>query len=337
MKKILITGSAGYIGSVVTSYLLSKKLIVVGVDDCRTGFLEPMETMAQMYGSNFKFYHAGISHRSLQKIFSENSDIDIVIHLAASSQVDESIKKPKLYKENNVEKSKVLFSEMQKVGVKKLIFASSAAVYGEAQYVPIDEKHPLNPANPYGKTKLIVEKMIQNQEKIGLNSIIFRFFNVCGTSRDELWGDSRQPSTALVQNVVRGALGISPFLISCTKVPTPDGTTIRDYLDVSDIAVACHLAIKRLEKQNNPVSEIFNLGSGEGKSIKEVVSQVDAILGSRTKLRQQSDARKGEVSAVYANIERARAVLGWKPKRKLPDSVKSLISWYKSKPAGWSY
>lgn len=333
MERVLITGSAGYIGSVVTAYLLEHDIEVVGIDDCRTGFLQPMRLLEEKFSSRFKFYKHTINHDKLRMVFTSGNKIDVVVHFAASSKVDESVRNPRLYQQNNVEVSKILLEEMKSAKVKKLIFASSAAVYGEAQYVPIDENHPLIPTNPYGTTKLAVEKLIHKANEWGLKSIIFRFFNVCGASDDGRMGDSRKPSSALVQNVVRGAIKLETFRVTCSPVDTPDGTTIRDYLDVRDIALACYLAIKRLDRDKE--NKIINLGSGQGESIKEVVDLVDKILGTKTKIKTTNLARMGEVSKVIADVKKARELLDWIPKRKLPDSVKSLINWYQLHPNGW--
>lgn len=335
MKRVAITGSAGYIGSIITARLLELGFEIVGIDDCRTGFLEPMKILEKKFGSKFKFYKNGLNRNILRTIFANENNVDIVIHLAASSKVDESVRNPSLYYKNNVVVSEILLEEMKRAMIKKVIFASSAAVYGEAKYIPIDEQHPLNPTNPYGATKLEVERMIAHSEEWGLRSVIFRFFNVCGANIDGDWGDSRYPSSALVQNVVRGAMKLEPFELTCSKVNTPDETTIRDYVDVTDIAIACERAIEYLNRGGE--NTVINLGSGIGASIKEVVRIGDKLLGVKTQVKLAKRKREGEVAKVVANNNRAKRILSWRPQIKLEDSVKSLITWYKTHPTGWKY
>lgn len=335
MQKVLITGCAGYIGTIVTECLLTQKFGIVGIDDCRTGFMEPMERMKEKFGDQFEFYRMGIESYELTSVLEKHSDIDLMIHLAASSKVDESVAHPQAYQQNNIEAAKRLFEQVKKRGIKKVIFASSAAVYGEAKYLPIDEDHPLVPANPYGKTKLEGERILHELKDLGIKSVIFRFFNVCGASMDGKWGDSRRPSSALVQNVVRGAMKLDKFELTCSKVDTPDNTTIRDYVDVTDIARACVNAIGYLNAGGE--TTVINLGSGIGVSIKEVVQIGNELLGVKTQVKMAKRKREGEVSKVVANNGKAKRVLEWQPRIELEDSVKSLIAWYKLHPSGWKY
>jgi UDP-glucose 4-epimerase len=182
----------------------------------------------------------------------------------------------------------------------------------------------------------VVEKIIEWYGKIlGLNYFILRYFNVCGASDDGEIGDSKKPSVLLVQNAVRGALGIEKFYLTCPKVATPDKTPIRDYINVVDLNEAHLLAVEKLLKEDN-IFEIINLGTGTGNSVLEIVSKVEEITGKKID-RVFGKTRAGEYAKIYASIEKAKKVLGWQPKRTIEDSVKSLIVWYKKHPKGWRY
>ena len=245
MKKILVTGGGGYIGSVATHLLLQKGYKVVAIDNFSTGYREPLKKLKSKskYKSKFNYYKADL-RSDLTDIFDKERGIDAVLHYAASCSVNESMENPQKYFSNNVCGSQNLLSTMLKYDVKKIVFSSTCAVYGEAKYVPIDEKHPTNPSNPYGESKLMIERMLQWYGKLSdLKYVILRYFNVCGASDDGIFGDSKKPSVLLVQNLVRGALGIEPFYLTCLKVDTPDGTPIRDYINVVDLNEAHVLAL----------------------------------------------------------------------------------------------
>ncbi len=337
MKKILITGAGGYIGSVATYLFLQNGYQVVGVDNFSTGYRQPLELLQKKFGKEkFQFYQADLVKDWPQNI--SQFDFDIVVHYAASCLVDESMKNPEKYFQNNVVGSLNLLRTMLKFNVKNLVFSSTCAVYGEAQYVPIDEKHPTNSTNPYGESKRMVEQMIEWFGKLkGLNYIILRYFNVCGASDDGLIGDSKKPSSLLVQNAVRGALGIEEFHLTCPEVDTPDKTPIRDYINVVDLNEAHLLAVKKLESLNdNRLTEIINLGTGTGNSVLEIVNQVESITGKKIE-RKKGETRQGEYAKMIASIEKAKTILGWQPKRTIKDSVSSLVKWYNNHPKGWDY
>jgi UDP-glucose 4-epimerase len=332
MGKILVTGCAGYIGSVATDLFLKNGYTIVGVDNFQTGYRQVIEVLKNKY-KNFSFYERDLKD-NLDDIFQKEKDIKIVVHYAASCMVDESMKDPQKYFSNNVCGSLDLLNTMIKFNVKKIVFSSTCAVYGEAQYTPVDENHPKNPINPYGESKRMVEKIIEWYGKLlELNYFILRYFNVCGASDDGEIGDSKKPSVLLVQNAVRGALGIEKFYLTCPKVDTPDKTPIRDYINVVDLNEAHLLAVEKLLKEDN-IFEIINLGTGSGNSVLEIVSKVEEITGKKID-RVFGKTRAGEYAKIYASIEKAKKVLGWQPKRKIEDSVKSLIAWYQKHPNGW--
>jgi len=333
MSKILITGCGGYIGSVSTDLLLSKGYEVVGIDNFQTGYKEPLELLQKKYPEKFRYFEADLKG-DLSPIFEKEDDIFAVIHYAASCLVDESVRDPGKYFVNNVSVTANLLATMDKFNIKNIIFSSTCAVYGEAEYFPIDEKHPLNPTTPYGASKKIAEETIQWFAKIkGIQYCILRYFNVCGATMDGSIGDSKKPSSLLVQNAVRGALGIEKFYLTCPEVDTPDKTPIRDYIDVIDLNEAHLKALEYLLSTKK--SEIINLGTGAGSSILEVVNQVKKLTGMEIPI-EKANTRLGDDAKKIADITKAEKILGWKPKRTIEDSVKSLIIWYKNHPNGWN-
>ena len=334
-SKILVTGGGGYIGSVTTELLLRSGYEVVVIDNFSTGYRQPLEILQKEYGSEkIRFYKQDLRSK-LANFLKKERDIVSAIHFAAACSVDESMKNPEKYFSNNVCGSQNLFSSLIDAGTKDIIFSSTCAVYGEAQYIPVDEKHPVAPANPYGESKRMVEKILEwygNLEKI--NYVILRYFNVCGASDDGKIGDSKKPSCLLVQNAVRGALGIEPFYLTCPKVKTKDGTPIRDYINVVDLAEAHISAINYISR--NRKNQIINLGTGKGSSVLEVVKTVQEATGKKFTYKT-SPPRKGEYSKMIASNREALRTLHWKPKRSLKDSIESLVRWYRKRPHGWDY
>lgn len=332
---MLVTGGAGYIGSHTLKLLLEKKYSLAVIDNLSRGYRQPLEVIKKKVGHPFKFYPLDLlDYSALNKVFQKEKP-EAIIHFAALCLVNESMEHPEPYFENNVVGSLNLLRVAIANRVKHLVFSSTCAVYGEAQYLPVDEKHPLNPVNPYGESKLMVEKMIQwFGQTYGLNYVILRYFNVCGADRQGLIGDSKKPSQLLVQNAVRGALGIALFKLTCPQVKTKDGTPIRDYLNVEDLADAHLLALRYLQKGGK--SEVFNLGTGKGNSVLEIVQAVQKITGKNFSLTR-GKARKGEYAEIFADNRKIKKVLDWQPKRSLKDSIESLVRWYQSHPQGWQY
>lgn len=333
MSKILITGAGGYIGSVATYLFLRQGFEVVAIDNFSTGFQKPLEVLQGKFSQDkLRFYKTDLKN-DLSDLFKKEEGLEVVVHFAASFSVDESMKKPVEFFSNNVCGSQNLLATMIKYDIKNIVFSSTCAVYGEAEYVPVDENHSTKPTNPYGESKRMIEQLMQWYGKLlGLNYIILRYFNVCGASDDGLIGDSKSPSVHLVQNAVRGALGIEPFFLTCPEVDTPDKTPIRDYINVVDLNLAHIKAIEHL--LNGGKSEVVNLGTGTGNSVLEIVSKVQEITGVKFDL-QKSAPRQGEYAKMMADIKKAKEVLGWQPERSIEDSIKSLVTWYKSHPQGW--
>ncbi len=332
-KKILVTGAGGYIGSVATYLFLKNGYEVVAVDNYSTGYRQPLELLQNKFGKDkLRVYEADLQN-NISSIFEKEKGLDCVIHYAASCLVDESMKNPAKYFENNIWGTLNLIENMVKYKVQNIVFSSTAAVYGEAKKIPINENNPTMPINVYGESKLMSEKIINWFGKLkGLNYLILRYFNVCGASDDGLIGDSKKPSTLLVQNAVRGALGIEPFYITCPEVDTPDKTPIRDYINVVDLNEAHLNALKYLS--NNGKSEVINLGTETGSSVLEIINKVQEVTGTKFEIKKTSP-RKGDPARLVASIEKAKKLLSWRPKRTIEDSIKSLVLWYKSHPNGW--
>jgi len=332
-KKILITGAGGYIGSIATYLFLQKGYEVVAVDNYTTGYRQPLELLQQKFGNkSLRVYEVDLKE-NLSPIFEKEKEISAVIHYAASCLVDESMKKPEKYFKNNILGTLNLLETMLKFKIHNIIFSSTAAVYGEAQHIPITEEQPANPVNIYGESKLMAEKIIEWYGKMfDIRYLILRYFNVCGASDDGLIGDSKKPSTLLVQNAVRGALRIEPFYLTCPEVDTPDQTPIRDYINVMDLNEAHLAALEYLFKKGE--SEIINLGTQAGNSVLEIVNKVQEVTGFKFEIKKTTP-RKGDPARLVASIKKAEAILGWEPKRKIEESIKSLISWYNSHPHGW--
>lgn len=333
---ILVVGGAGYIGSHAVKLLLDQGKKVAVIDNLFRGYKQAIDTLQQKYGKDkLEFYQADLrDEKEIDRLMKELKP-EGVMHFAALCLVNESMEKPEDYFENNVVGSFNLLRAMVNNGVKNLVFSSTCAVYGESQYLPVDEKHPLSPSNPYGESKLMVEQMIKWFGRIyNFPYVIFRYFNVAGASSEGIIGDSKKPSQLLTQNAVRGALGMEEFKLTCPKVDTTDGTPVRDYINVEDLAEAHALAIEYLQKGGE--SDVFNLGTGKGNSVLEIVNRVKEITGAEFPIAQ-GEARKGEYAEIYANNKKAVEKLGWQPKRGIKESVESLVAWYKKHPNGWEY
>ncbi|NTU47229.1 UDP-glucose 4-epimerase GalE [Candidatus Roizmanbacteria bacterium] len=333
-QTILITGAGGYIGSISTYLFLQNGYRVIALDNFQTGYRKPLEILLEKFGSEALHIYEQDLHENLDSLFEKETDIAAVIHYAASCLVDESMKNPYKYFYNNTYGTLNLLETLVRHQVKNFVFSSTCAVYGESQYVPLDEQHPTNPNNPYGESKRMVEKLIEWYGSLkGINYTILRYFNVCGAADDGLIGDSKKPSVLMVQNAVRGALGIEPFYITCGEVDTPDKTPIRDYINVVDLNEAHLKAVEYL--LNGGKSEIINLGTGTGSSVLEIVKAVEEVTQVALPMQKATEPRIGEAARMIAAIGKAKQVLQWEPKRTLIQTVDSLVKWYAAHPHGW--
>ena len=333
MSEILITGGAGYIGSHAVKKFLNEGHRVTVIDNLSRGFGEAMDILTG-YG-DLTFQEVDLRDFEAVKNIFASSKFDTVLHFGALCLVSESMQAPEKYFDNNVYGTSNLLKAMRDFSVKNIIFSSTCAVYGESVYLPIDEEHPKNPNNPYGESKLMTENIIKWMAKVyGFNYLIFRYFNVCGSAEDGAIGDSKKPSVLLLQNLVRGAMGIQEFELTCPVVDTPDGTPIRDYVDVNDLIDAHYSGFSYLEQGG--LSTEINLGTGRGSSVEEIIKEVEKVIGVSI-ARKRGEARKGESARLFASNAKAQQMLNWQPHRTLNDSILSLQKWYTARPNGYSY
>jgi UDP-glucose-4-epimerase GalE len=238
--------------------------------------------------------------------------VDAVVHFAAHSMVGESTRKPELYFLNNDGGSASLFSAMLQAEVKRLVFSSTAAVYGTPKIIPIPEDLPFDPVNPYGESKVLVEKMLKWLDRCsGLRSIALRYFNACGADPESGLGEEHQPETHLIPLLIRAVVSGQPMTIFGTDYETPDGTCIRDYVHVTDLAEAHVVAIEKLLAGG--ASDVFNVGTGAGHSVLEVMRAVEQVTGRKVP-HEIGPRRAGDPPALVANSGKLMRTLGWKPK-----------------------
>lgn len=321
---ILVTGGAGYIGSHCVLDLLENGYDVIVFDNLSTGHIETIETLKN-YG-NLKFIQGDLKNYSeIDSVFA-NYPIDTVFHFAALSQVAESVEKPYIYFQNNVCGSNNLLDAMIKHNCKKIIFSSTASVYGEPQYTPIDENHPTKPINPYGETKLTVEMLLDDySKKYELKSVRLRYFNVAGADQNARLGEWHEPETHLIPNILKSAQGVNKtFKLFGTDYPTPDGTCIRDYIDINDLINAHFLAYKYL--QDGRETNIFNLGTNDGNSVKEVFLTCEQITNKQIPL-EICPRREGDPAILIADNKKALSILNWSPQKTLTNSIQSAWNW----------
>lgn len=325
---VLVTGGAGYIGSHTVLELLKREEEVVVIDNLQKG-----HTAALLSGA--KFFEGDLRDPAfLDQVFTEN-EIDAVVHFAADSLVGESVENPLKYYDNNVGGAITLLKAMSKHNVKKIVFSSTAAVYGEPDQVPILETLLTNPTNPYGETKLAIEKMLKwSEQAYGIEHVVLRYFNVAGADLDGKLGEDHQPETHLIPIVLQVALGKrEKIMIFGDDYDTPDGSCIRDYIHVTDLADAHILAIKRLREGGS--SSVYNLGNGNGFSVKEVIEISRKVTG-KTISAEVAPRRAGDPARLVASSEKATIELGWKPRyAELETMVDSAWNWFQQHPDGY--
>ena len=323
---ILVTGGAGYIGSHCVLALLNKGYKVVIIDNLSTGHIETVNELKK-YG-NIDFYQGDLLDKSfLEEVFSSNK-FEAVIHFAAFSQVGESVKNPQKYYINNVIGSINLLEAMIKNNVNKIVFSSTAATYGEPEYIPIDEKHPQRPINPYGKTKLMIENIMDDYDiAYGLKSVRLRYFNVAGADSETRIGEWHEPETHLIPNILKSTFGSGKaFEMYGQDYDTKDGTCVRDYIDIEDLIDAHLLALDYLCKGGS--TEYFNLGTNNGYTVKEVFDFCEKITNKQINVKLMP-RRDGDPAKLIAKNEKASQILNWTPQRKLENSVKNAYLWEK--------
>ena len=323
--KVLVTGGAGYVGSVVTEGLLNDGHQVVVLDNLQQGHRGAVPEGAEFVAADIR------DPDSLEEVL-RCSGIDAVMHMAAETAVELSMTDPKRHFEVNVAGGVILLDAMLKHGVHRLIFSSTAAVYGDPRSIPIDEDHTKEPINAYGESKLMFERILRwYGQAYGLKYISLRYFNAAGASK--LLGEDHHPETHLIPNVLQAALDKNnPVSIFGTDYPTRDGTCIRDYIHVVDIAQAHILALGSLERLTGMA---YNLGSNQGYSVLEIVETAQKVTGVEIETRI-SPRRPGDPAVLVASARRARSDLGWKPQfPELKSIIESTWTWMQQQPEGY--
>lgn len=308
--RILVTGGAGYIGAVAATLLIEKGYQVTVLDDVTTGHLESIPESARFVRGSL--LDEGKVRKALE-------DCTAVLHFAGKSLVGESVENPELYQDVNVKGSNNLLVQMRVANVKKLIFSSSAATYGEVDVNPISETTKANPTNPYGSTKLQIEDLISKEAvKHGLSAVSLRYFNVAGALKTKSgWlAERHDPETHLIPNILQSSEE-NPVQVFGTNWPTPDGTCIRDFVHVIDLVEAHLLALLSLK---NPGHKIYNLGSGTGYSVKEVIAASDKATGKSIPFIS-AERRSGDPAILVSDITKAKKELGWEPLLRLEKMV----------------
>lgn len=321
---ILVTGGAGYIGSHTVINLLNANKEIVIFDNLENGHIETVNTLQKI--GKVEFVQGDLRNiKDIEKVF-ENYKIDAVVHFAAFALVGESVENPAKYYRNNTVGTLNLLDTMLKYDCKKIVFSSTCATYGNPTYVPVDEEHPQNPVSPYGTSKLMVEMIMKDYDlAYGLKSIKLRYFNVAGCDKQIRVGEWHEPETHLVPNILKSTFGENKtFKIFGNDYNTPDGTCVRDYVNVEDLAEAHRLALDYLEKQNK--SDVFNLGTEKGDSVKNIFEVCERVLNKKISV-EVVERRSGDAEALYANANKAKTILHWNPERTIEDSIKTAYKW----------
>lgn len=324
---ILVTGGAGYIGSVTVESLRAKGEEVVVLDDLFRGHRAAVDR-------EVPFYHGRVGDRALVARIVKEHKVEACVHFAALAYVGESVSEPAKYFENNVEQGVALMGALLQADVRKVVFSSTCATYGEPKQVPIPESCPQWPVNPYGWSKLLMERVLDSYDRAyGLKFVALRYFNAAGAT--DHCGEHHEPESHLVPNVLAAALGEkSEVPVFGKNYPTPDGTPIRDYVHVSDLAEAHIRALDHLREGGE--SDFLNLGTGHGYSVLEVIETARQVTGHPIPIREEGP-RAGDPARLVADAKKAQSVLGWKPvKSDLPTILRSQWQWRRKHPRGYA-
>ncbi len=324
--RVLVTGGAGYIGSVITSQLLKKGFDVIVFDNLSNGHKKAVPPKAKLVVGETA------DRSALDRVFRQNR-IDGVVHLAASIEAGESMKFPEQYFRNNTANTLTLLEAVLAHRVHRFVFSSTAALFGTPDRTPIEETDPLHPTNTYGESKLLVEHMLDWFHRIhGLRYACLRYFNAAGATPDQ--GEDHHPESHLIPLILQVALGQRDSIsIFGTDYPTPDGTCVRDYIHISDLASA-HLLVLDALKQKDQL--IYNLGNGKGFSVREVIETARRVTGHRIPVREVA-RRLGDPAILVASSEKIKRELHWQPQyASLEDIVRSAWDWFRAHPEGYA-
>jgi UDP-glucose 4-epimerase len=327
-KKILVVGGAGYIGSHMVKYLIEKGESVVVLDNLSNGHRAAV-------AENIPFYEGNIFERDWVLKLLQAEKITHVMHFAAHAYVGESVTDPLKYYKNNVAAAVMLLDAMAEAGVKFFVFSSTCATYGEPQRLPISEDHPQNPVNPYGETKLTVEKLLRDlamQKQIAAASL--RYFNAAGAASDGTIGEDHKPETHLIPLVLQVASGQrSEVTVFGDDYKTPDGTCLRDYIHVEDLADAHLKALNLLENPGDYFE--LNLGTGKPASVKEIIEVCRKVTGKEIPVKI-APRRAGDPAELYADNAKAKKILGWEPRyTDIRSIIESAWRWHQKHPNGF--
>ncbi len=327
MSTILVTGAAGYIGSHVVKELLQRGHHPIVYDNLQTGHRKAV--------GDVPFIHGDLSDHEKLKQTLQSYAVQSVMHFAADSLVGESVREPLKYFNNNVKNGLQLLDVMEQLGIDKMVFSSSAAVYGEPREVPIMEDHPCQPTNPYGETKWIFEKILRAYHQSGkIRSISLRYFNAAGADPGGDLGEDHAQETHLIPIGLLAVLDGKPVSIFGTDYDTPDGTCIRDYIHVTDLAQAHILALERLEAGGG--SAAYNLGNGNGYSVKEVIEMIKEVTRKAT-VTAEAARRPGDPARLVASSDKIRNELAWTPLYPdLASIIETAWQWHRNHPRGYN-
>ena len=322
--RVLVTGGAGYIGSITVRMLLDAGHDVLVLDSLERGHKASVDSRAVLVKA---------SVADAEVLDSILPGIEVVLHIAGYIEVAESQEKPELYYRKNLAEPSMMLDRMVTTGVRNLVFSSTAAVYGQPEVIPIPESALTAPVNVYGASKLAFERLIAVAEQAGkIDAVRLRYFNVAGAWPDGSLGEAHDPETHIVPRVLKAAAGGDGFVVFGTNYPTPDGTCVRDYIHVMDLARAHLLAVEHLAGGGK--GAICNLGSERGYSNLEVVGACEEATGAAIDL-EFGPRRPGDPARLIAQIDRAREVLGWKPELSLGEMVADAWRWHGSHPHGY--
>ena len=335
-KNILVTGGAGYIATHTEVELLNRGFNVIAFDNMVNSCDESIKRVEKITGKKIKFYNADMRDRAaMEKIFAEN-EIDSVIHFAGLKAVGESVRKPLEYYDNNIYGTLVLLETMREHNVKKIVFSSSATVYGTPERLPLDEDCSLSTTNPYGSTKLMLENVMKDlyTSDNSWDIILLRYFNPVGAHESGLIGEDPKgiPNnlTPYIAQVASGKL--KEINVFGNDYDTPDGTGVRDYIHVVDLAIG---HVKAIEKINEAGVHIYNLGTGKGYSVLDVIHAFEKACGKKLPYKI-CPRRTGDIAACYANADKAKRDLGWVAERGIDEMCASLWKWQTMNPDGYN-